>query len=85
MLQQKKTAHLTRIQTATSNFNSFCFQSLKTEKVKIDEAVSMSLASDSLETIEVLIKCGTVTASDMIIHRVLITILTFIQGHKRSA
>ena len=40
-------------------------------------------ASDSLETIEVIIiKRGTVTASDMRMHHVLIILtLTFIQGH----
>ena len=43
----------------------------------------MSLASDSSETIQVLItKLGTVTASDMLMHHVLIILtLTFIQGH----
>ena len=43
----------------------------------------MSLASDSSETIEVMIiKLGTVTASDIRMHRVLITLTgAFIQGH----
>ena len=42
----------------------------------------MSLASDSSETVED-IKLGTVTASGMRMHRVLIILtLTFIQGHK---
>ena len=43
----------------------------------------MSLASDSSETIEVIIiKLGTVTALTMVMHHVLIILtLTFIQGH----
>ena len=43
----------------------------------------MSIASDSAETIEVvIIKLSTVTASDMLKHHVLsILALTFIQGH----
>ena len=43
----------------------------------------LSLASDSLETIEVVIvKLGTVTASDVKMHHLLIVLtLTFIQGH----
>ena len=43
----------------------------------------MSLASDSSETIEVIIiKLGAVTASDMTKHHLLIILtLTFIQGH----
>ena len=41
----------------------------------------LSLASDSSETVEVIIiKLGKVTASDMKMHHVLI-ILSFIQGH----
>ena len=45
-------------------------------------SVCLSLASDYSETIEVIIKLGTVTASDMRMHRVLIILtLTFIQGH----
>ena len=45
--------------------------------------VCVSFASDSSETIEVIImKLGTVTASDMRMHHVLIILtLTFIQGH----
>ena len=45
--------------------------------------VCLSLASDPSETIKVIIiKLGTVTASGMIMHRVLIILtLTFIQGH----
>ena len=45
--------------------------------------VCVSLASDSSETIEVIIiKRGTVTASGMRMHHVLIILtLTFIQGH----
>ena len=41
------------------------------------------LASDSSETVEVIIvKLGTVSASDMRMHRVLVIVtLTFIQGH----
>ena len=45
--------------------------------------VRVSLASDSSVTVElevIIVKIGTVTASDMIMHHVLI-ILTFIQGH----
>ena len=45
----------------------------------------VSVASGSLETVEVIIKLGTVTASqqsDMRMHHLLITLpLTFIQGH----
>ena len=43
----------------------------------------VSLASDFSEIIEVIIvKCGTVTASDMVMHHVLIILTsTFIQGH----
>ena len=43
----------------------------------------VSLASDSSETIEVIIiKIGTITASYMLMHHVLIILtLTFIQGH----
>ena len=43
----------------------------------------LSPASDSSETIEgIIIKLGTVTASDMIMHRDLIIVtLTLIQGH----
>ena len=45
--------------------------------------VRVSLASDSSETIEVIVvKLGTVTASDVRMHHVLtILALTFIQGH----
>ena len=45
--------------------------------------VCVSLASDSSETVEVIIvKLGTVTASVMGMHHMLITLtLTFIQGH----
>ena len=45
--------------------------------------VSLAVASDSSESIEVIIiKLGTVTASDMLMHHVLIILtLTFIQGH----
>ena len=45
--------------------------------------VCVSFASDSSETIEVIIiELGTVTASDMLMHHVLITLtLTFIQDH----
>ena len=57
-------------------------------KFKIDEAtvclsVCVSLANDSSETINVIIiKFGTVTASDMQMHHVLIVLsFTFIQGH----
>ena len=46
-------------------------------------SLCLSLASDSSETIEVIIiKLGTVTASDMVMHNLLITLtLIFIQGH----
>ena len=46
-------------------------------------SVCVSLASNSLETIEVIIiKLGTVTASDMVMHHVLIILtLTCIQCH----
>ena len=46
-------------------------------------SVCVSLASDSSETIEVIIiKLGTVTALDMLMHQVLIILtLTSIQGH----
>ena len=45
--------------------------------------VCVSLTSDSSETIEVIIlKRGTVTASDMLMHHILIILtLTLIQGH----
>ena len=45
--------------------------------------VCVSLAGDSSETVEVIIvKLGTVTASDTKMHHVLIILtLTFIQGH----
>ena len=46
--------------------------------------VCLSLASHSSETTEVIIiiKLGTVTASDMLMHHVLIILtLTFMQGH----
>ena len=53
--------------------------------MNIDEAVSvcLSLESDPLETIEVvIIKFGTVTASDLRLHFVLITMtFTLFQGH----
>ena len=46
-------------------------------------SVCLSLASDSSETVEVIIiNPGTMTASDMRMHHVLIVLtLTFIQGH----
>ena len=46
-------------------------------------SVCISLASDSSETVEVIIiKLGMATASDMVTHHVLIILtLTFIQGH----
>ena len=44
--------------------------------------VCVSLASDSSKTIEVIIKLGTATGSDMGLHHVLIILtVTFIQGH----
>ena len=50
----------------------------------VSVCLCLSLASDSSETIKVIIiKFGTVTASDMIMHHVLIILtLTFIQGHR---
>ena len=47
-----------------------------------EECVCVSLASESSETVEVIIvNLGTVIASDMIMHHVLIVLtLTFIQG-----
>ena len=45
-------------------------------------SVCVSLASDSSETIEITVKLGTVTASDMLMHHLLtILTLTFIQDH----
>ena len=47
-------------------------------------SVCLSLASDSSETVEVtiIIKLGTVTASDMKMHHMLIILtLAFVQGH----
>ena len=46
-------------------------------------SVSVFLASDSSETVEIIIiKLGTVTASDMVMHHVFIILtVTFIQGH----
>ena len=43
----------------------------------------VSIASDSLETVKVIIiKLGMVTASDMLMHHILVVLtLTFIQGH----
>ena len=76
----------------------FCFQSrlrfLKSLRytsarvchcVCVCVCVCVSLVSDSSETIEVIIiKLGTVTTSDMLMHHVLITLtLTVIQGHIR--
>ena len=45
-------------------------------------SVFVSLAGDSLEAIEVIIKLGKVTASDVRMHHMLIILtLTFMQGH----
>ena len=65
-------------------------KSVTLSKFKIDDAkecvcvcvcVCVCLASDSSETVE-FIKLGTVSASDMGMHQVLIILtLTFIQGH----
>ena len=57
----------------------------KIDDVKVCVSV-VSLASDSSETVEVneviIVKLGTVTASDMRMHQVFIILtLTFIQGH----
>ena len=42
----------------------------------------MSVASDSSETVKVIIKLGAVPASDMVMHHVLIILtVTFLQGH----
>ena len=44
--------------------------------------VSLSLGSDSSETVEAIIKLGTVSPSDTRMHHMLIMLtLTFIQGH----
>ena len=64
----------------------FVFQSLRTfGKVKIDESVSMCvpLASDSSKAIGVtIVQLGTVTASHLRMHHVLIiSTLTVMQGH----
>ena len=50
----------------------------------IQEIVIITLASDSSKTIEVIVtKLGTVTASDMRMHHVLMALtLAFIQGHR---
>ena len=50
---------------------------------KLQLCVCVSLASDFLETDEVIIiKLGTVSASDMLMHHVLIILtMTLIQGH----
>ena len=51
--------------------------------VSVCVSVCVSLASDFSETVEVIVvKLGTLTASDMKMHHVLIILtLTFIQGH----
>ena len=51
--------------------------------VRVCVCVCVSLASDSSETIKVtIIKLGTVTASDMGMHHVIIILtMTFVQGH----
>ena len=73
----------------------FCLQSRKSDRARINVddlesvcvhvrlSVRLFLASDSSETVEVSIcKLGTVTASDLMMHHVLIILtLTFIQGH----
>ena len=47
-----------------------------------DTDTHVSFASDSSETIVVIIKLGTITASDMLMQHVFIILtLTFIQGH----
>ena len=55
----------------------------KIDKAKVSVCVYVSFANDSSETVEVIIiKLGTVTASDMRMHHVLIILaLPFIQGH----
>ena len=56
---------------------------LKHFNVHDPESVCVSLASDSSETVEVIIiELGMVIASDMVMHHVLIILtLTFIPGH----
>ena len=51
--------------------------------VSLCVCVCVSLASDSSETIEVIVNLVTVTTSDMRVHHVLIIVLTvtFMQGH----
>ena len=53
------------------------------ESLYVRLSVCLSLASDSSETIEVIIiQLGTMTASDIRMHHLLIILaLTFIQGH----
>ena len=64
----------------------FLFQKVedKGPRVCVCLSVCVSLASDSLETIEVIIiNLGMVTASDMVMHHVLIILtLAFIQGQR---
>ena len=51
--------------------------------MRVCVCVCLSLASDSSETIRVIIKFGTVTASDMRMHDMLIILtLAFIQVHR---
>ena len=75
-------------QTQTLRLNYVSFQiaynfekRYKIDKAKVCLSACVSLASDSSETIEaIIIKLGMVTASEMVMHRVLILLtLTFIQ------
>ena len=79
----KKITHLIK---KILHANCFCAAKLLTLETlgKITDTVFVvSHASDSSETVEILIvKLGTVTASDVRMHHVLIILtLTFIQGH----
>ena len=70
---------------------SFCFQLTTFDKFKIDGAkvcpcvcvcVCVCVTSDSSETIKVIIiKLGTVTASDMLMHHVLIILTLTVISH----
>ena len=76
------------LQHHTKATPSCCFQSLKIDTDKVYWCMCLSvcgfLVIDSSETIEaIIIKLGMVTASDMVMHQVLIILtLTFIQGHR---
>ena len=71
------TSFLLKSHTTLKKFNIY------TRPKSVHVSVCVSLASDSSETIEfIIIKLGMVTASDIVMHHVLIILtLTFIQGH----